>query len=196
MMVQDRGGAGFGALEEATQNLIGATASNKNLSNVFSSFSSGTPQIYLDIDRVKAKTLNVPLSNVFSTLQIALGSSYVNDITLFGRSFQVNAQADARFRRLPGDILTLKARSSSGAMVPLGTLAAISEITAPSSVLRYNLYPAADIVGGTAPGVSSGQAVTIMQDLAKKNLPTSPTSKSSPATSRSSSSRSACSSSS
>ena len=173
MMVQDRGGAGFGALEEATQNLVDAANKNHDLSNVFTSFSSGTPQIYLDIDRVKAKTLNVPLNNIFSTLQISLGSAYVNDLTLFGRSYKVNAQADARFRESPGDILNLKARSSSGAMVPLGTLGTVEEVTAPATVLRYNLYPAADIVGGTAPGVSSGQSVSIMENLAKKNLPRS-----------------------
>ncbi len=173
LMVQDRGGAGFGALEEATQNLVDAANGDRSLTSVFTSFSSGTPQIYLDIDRVKAKTLNVPLSNIFSTLQISLGSAYVNDLTLFGRSYKVNAQADSRFRESPGDILNLKARSNSGAMVPLGTLGAISEITAPATVLRYNLYPAADIVGATAPGVSSGQAVAIMETLAKKSLPRS-----------------------
>ena len=173
LIVQDRGGAGFDALEEAAQNLAGSTRDNPSLSNVFSSFSAGTPQVYLDIDRVKAKALNVPLSNIFSTLQISLGSAYVNDLTLFGRSYKVNVQADARFREVPEDILNLKARSATGAMVPLGTLGAISEITAPSTVLRYNLYPAADIVGATARGVSSGQAVTIMQNLAKKNLPRS-----------------------
>ena len=172
-MVQDRGGAGFGALEEATRNLVDAANDNRDLANVFTSFSSGTPQIYLDIDRVKAKTLNVPLSNIFSTLQISLGSAYVNDLTLFGRSYKVNAQADSRFRESPNDILNLKARSSSGAMVPLGTLGTVKEITAPATVLRYNLYPAADIVGGTAPGVSSGQAVSIMENLAKKSLPRS-----------------------
>ena len=173
LLVQDRGGAGFGALEEATQNLVDAANGNKDLANVFTSFSSGTPQIYLDIDRVKAKTLNVPLSNIFSTLQISLGSAYINDLTLFGRSYKVNAQADSRFRESPGDILNLKARSSSGAMVPLGTLGTVEEVTAPATVLRYNLYPAADIVGGTAPGVSSGQAVSIMENLAKKSLPRS-----------------------
>ena len=173
LMVQDRGGAGFGALEEATRNLVDAANNNRDLASVFTSFSSGTPQIYLDIDRVKAKTLNVPLSNIFSTLQISLGSAYVNDLTLFGRSYKVNAQADSRFRESPNDILNLKARSSSGAMVPLGTLGTVKEITAPATVLRYNLYPAADIVGGTAPGVSSGQAVSIMENLAKKSLPRS-----------------------
>ena len=173
MMVQDRGGAGFSALEEATQNLVDAANKNHDLSNVFTSFSSGTPQIYLDIDRVKAKTLDVPLSNIFSTLQISLGSAYVNDLTLFGRSYKVNAQADSRFRETPGDILNLKARSNSGAMVPLGTLGTVEEVTAPATVLRYNLYPAADIVGATAPGVSSGQSVSIMENLAKKSLPRS-----------------------
>ncbi|MFZ4776440.1 MAG: efflux RND transporter permease subunit, partial [Terrimicrobiaceae bacterium] len=173
LMVQDRGGMGYDALEEATQNLVGAASKTVGLTNVFSSFSSGTPQLFVDIDRVKAKTLDVPLSNIFSTLQISLGSSYVNDITLFGRSFQVNAQADSRFRLVPEDILKLQARSNSGAMVPLATLGAVSEITAPGSVTRYNLYPAADIVGGTATGVSSGQAATIMERLAKQNLPRS-----------------------
>ncbi len=173
MMVQDRGGMGFTALEEATDSLVADANKNPSLTGVFTSFSSGTPQLYVDIDRVKAKSLNVPLSNVFSTLQILLGSSYVNDITLFGRSFQVNAQADARFRVLPQDILRLQARSNSGAMVPLATLGTVSEITAPATVTRYNLYPAADIVGSTKPGVSSGQAVTIMQRLAEKSLPRS-----------------------
>ena len=172
LMVQDRGGMGYEALEEAAQNLA-AAGKNPKLTNLFSSFSSGTPQLFLDIDRVKAKSLDVPLSSIFSTLQISLGSAYVNDITLFGRSFQVNAQADSRFRVVPEDILRLKARSNSGAMVPLATLGSVSEITAPASVLRYNLYPAADIVGGTVAGVSSGQAVTIMQGLAKKTLPRS-----------------------
>lgn len=173
LMVQDRGGMGFEALEEAASNLVDATRKENQLANVFSSFSSGTPQLFVDIDRVKAKALNVPLGSIFSTLQIELGSSYVNDITLFGRSFQVTAQADARFREQPEDILRLKARSNTGAMVPLATLGTVSEITAPASVLRYNLYPAADVVGGTAPGASSGQAVTIMESLAKANLPRS-----------------------
>jgi multidrug efflux pump len=173
MMVQDRGGMGFDALEEATENLVAAGSKNRDLAGVFTSFSSGTPQLFVDIDRVKAKSLNVPLSNIFSTLQISLGSTYVNDITLFGRSFQVNAQADSRFRVVPEDILQLQARSNSGAMVPLATLGTVAEITAPATVLRYNLYPSADIVGATAPGVSSGQAVSIMGALAKENLPRS-----------------------
>lgn len=173
LMVQDRGGMGFDALAEATKNLAADANANADITGAFTSFSAATPQLYVEIDRVKAKSLNVPLSNVFSTLQIFLGSSYVNDLTLFGRSFQVNAQADSMFRVLPEDILKLQARSSSGAMVPLATLGDVREITAPATVTRYNLYPAADIVGSTAPGVSSGQAVTIMQNLAAKSLPRS-----------------------
>ncbi len=173
LMVQDRGGAGFPALEEATQNLAALASQSPAISGAFSSFSADTPQLYVDIDRVKAKALNVPLSSIFSTLQIALGSSYVNDLTLFGRSYQVTAQADAKFRVLPEDILKLQARSNNGSMVPLATLADVREITAPATVLRYNLYPAADIVGSPAPGTSSGQAVAVMQDLARDHLPRS-----------------------
>ncbi|MDX2080254.1 MAG: multidrug efflux RND transporter permease subunit [Terrimicrobiaceae bacterium] len=173
MMIQDRGGAGFDALEEATRNLAAEASRQPGIAGAFTSFDANTPQLYVDIDRVKAKALNVPLSSIFSTLQISLGSSYVNDLTLFGRSYQVTAQADSRFRVLPEDILKLQARSNTGAMVPLATLASVREITAPASVQRYNLYTAADIVGAPAPGTSSGQAVTIMETLADSKLPRS-----------------------
>ena len=173
MMIQDRGGMGFTALEEATQNLVASASDSPLIGTAFTSFSSNTPQLFVEIDRVKAKTLNVPLGDVFNTLQIYLGSTYVNDVTLFGRSFQVNAQADSSFRILPEDILRLEARSASGAMVPLATLADVREITAPATVLRYNLYPAADIVAAPAPGASSGQIVTVLEDLARSELPAS-----------------------
>lgn len=171
MMVQDRAGAGFGALEETTLNLIDLANSLPQVENLFTSFNSNTPQLYLNIDRVKAKSLNVPLTNVFSTLQIELGSAYVNDTTLFGRSYPVTAQAEARFRQQPEDILRLETRSATGAIVPLATLATVEEITAPASVTRYNLYPAADLMGAPAPGASSGQAIAAMETLAKQNLP-------------------------
>jgi multidrug efflux pump len=173
MMIQDRGGMGFSALAEAAANLADHAGENPSLRGVFSSFNAATPQLFFDIDREKAKALHVPLANVFNTLQISLGSAYVNDITLFGRSFQVNAQADAHFREQPEDLLKLQAPSSSGAMVPLATLGTVTEILAPASVLRYNLYPAADLLGDTAPGVSSGQAVRLMETLAKTTLPRS-----------------------
>jgi multidrug efflux pump len=173
MMVQDRGGMGYEALEEAARQLVAAAQESPVIAGAFTSFSSGTPQLFFEIDRVKAKVLGVPLSSIFSTLQIALGSSYVNDVTLFGRSFQVTAQADARFREQPGDLLKLQARSQSGAMVPLATLGEIQEITAPATVQRYNLYPAADLVAVGAPGSSSGQVITVLENLAATNLPRS-----------------------
>ncbi len=173
LMVQDRGGAGLGALAEVTGILVDAANHNPSIKGAFTSFEADTPQLYLDIDRVKAKSLDVPLSNIFSTLQIELGSLYVNDLTLFGRSYQVAAQADSPFRLVPEDILKLRARSNRGAMVPLATLGTVREISAPATVLRYNLYAASDVLGDGAPGVSSGQAVTIMEGLAKEHLPLS-----------------------
>ncbi len=173
LMVQDRGGAGFPALAEATGNLVGAAADNPSISGAFTSFNADTPQLYFDIDRVKAKSLDVSLSSIFSTLQIELGSSYVNDLTLFGRSYQVTAQADAPYRLVPEDILRLRVHSNGGAMVPLATLGTVREVAAPATVTRYNLYPAADVLGDGAPGVSSGQAVSVMESLAKQSLPLS-----------------------
>ena len=173
LMVQDRAAAGYGALAEATGNLVDAANSNLSLAGAFTSFAADTPQLYLDIDRVKAKSLDVPLNEIFGTLQTQLGSFYANDLTLFGRSYQVTVQADAPFRLVPDDILKLRVRSNRGAMVPLATLGTVREITAPATVTRYNLYPAADIFGDGAPGVSSGQAVSIMEGLARENLPPS-----------------------
>ena len=173
LMVQDRAGAGSGALAEATGNLVDAANGNPSFAGAFTSFEADTPQLYLDIDRVKAKSLDVPLNEIFDTLQTQLGSFYANDLTLFGRSYQVVVQADAPFRLVPEDILKLRVRSNRGAMVPLATLGTVREITAPSTVTRYNLYPASDIFGDGAPGVSSGQAVTIMEVLARENLPPS-----------------------
>jgi multidrug efflux pump len=173
MMVQDQSGAGYVALEEATANLIDLGRALPQVENLFTSFNSQTPQLFLNIDRVKAKALDVPLANVFSALQIGLGSAYVNDTTLFGRSYPVTAQAESGFRQRPEDILRLEARSRSGGIVPFGTLATVEEITAPASVTRYNLYPAADLSGAPAPGVSSGQAIDAMENLAARSLPVS-----------------------
>ncbi len=173
LMIQDRGGAGYDALDEATGNLVDAAGASPVISRAFTSFSARTPQLYVDVDRVKAKTLGVPLDNIFSTLQISLGSAYVNDVTLFGRSFQVNAQADSRFRLVPSDILQLQTRSLDGDMVPLSTLATVREVTAPATVLRYNLYAAADLIAAPAPGASSGQAMQALTALAGEKLPRS-----------------------
>ncbi len=172
LQVQDRGGSGPMALEGAVQELAEeGNAQRGRLTGLFSSFTANQPQIYLEVDRIKAKSLKVDLNDVFATLQAYLGSSYVNDITRFNRNWQVNVQADARFRLQPEDIGRLEVRNASGARVPLSTLLTVHDVTGPAIVNHYNLYPSAEITGNTAPGTSSGQAITIMNALAKKELP-------------------------
>ncbi len=172
MQVQDRTDAGLVALEAATNELVAAANQQPGLTRVFSPFSTRTPQLYAEVDRTKAKKLNVPLTNIFDTLQIYLGSLYVNDFNLFGRIYRVTAQAEDSFRAQPEDINRLKTRSSSGAMVPLGSLIDVRRVSGPDRVVRYNLFPSAEIIGDTAPGFSSGQAIDAMEKLARKVLPT------------------------
>jgi NodT family efflux transporter outer membrane factor (OMF) lipoprotein len=169
--VQDRSGAGLMALQSATEALADAGNQQPGLVGLFTPFNANTPQLYADIDRTKATQLNVPLNNLFDTLQVYLGSSYVNDFNLFGRTYRVTAQADGPFRNDPDEIARLKTRSASGAMVPLGSLVDIHRTTGPDRVLRYNMYPAAEINGDTAPGVGSGQAIATMERLAAEVLP-------------------------
>ena len=173
MQVQDRGGAGLQALQGATYQLMAAANQQTNLQGVFTSYRAGVPQLFVDVDRIKAKTKRVALSEVFDTLQIYLGSLYVNDFNLFGRTYQVTAQADAPFRREPKNILELKTRNAAGEMVPLGTLVEVRETTGPDKIVRYNMYPSAELTGTPAPGVSSGQAIALMERLARENLPSS-----------------------
>jgi multidrug efflux pump len=172
MELQDRAGAGLQALQAATFQLAGEANRDPRLRGVFSTFSASAPQLDLDVDRLKAKSMGVPLASVFDTLQIYLGSLYVNDFNLFGRTYQVTAQADGPFRREPADILRLKARNAQGDMVPLGALVAVHSAVGPESVVRYNMFPAADITGNAAPGISSGQAIGIMEKIVKDKLPT------------------------
>ncbi len=171
LYVEDRGDNGLDALFGATQSLIGKAAQTPGLAGVFSSFTINTPQLDAEVDRVKAKTQGVPLQNVFETMQINLGSLYVNDFNRFGRTYQVVAQADAQFREKPEDILRLKTRNAAGQLVPLGSLVSVHEAYGPDRVMRYNGYPAAEINGAPAPGYSSGQAEAIIQKLADENLP-------------------------
>ncbi len=138
---------------------------------MFSTFTVNVPQLDADIDRVKAKQQGVPLQNLFETMQIYLGSLYVNDFNRFGRTYQVIAQADAQFRDHPEDITRLKTRNAKGQMVPLGTLVKVTETHGPDRAMRYNGYPAAEINGGPAPGFSSGQAEALIAKLANDNLP-------------------------
>jgi multidrug efflux pump len=169
--VQDRTGAGLVALQTAAEQLVAAGGSQPGLAGVFTPFRANIPQLYAEIDRTKAKMLDVPLDNVFSTLQTYLGSAYVNDFNMFGRTYQVNVQAAGPFRDEPGDIMRLKTRNTSGGMVPLGSLVNVRQTTGPDRVLRYNMFPAAEINGDTAPGVSSGQALATMEQLARQVLP-------------------------
>ncbi len=171
MIVQDRGGLGLPALEKATWELAGAANQNPKLTQVFSTTDSSTPQYYLDIDRTRAEMLDVPVENVFETLQIFLGSRYVNDFNLFGKTYQVIAQADAPYRLEPTDIMRLRAENTNGDMVPLGSIVKIKQIQGPDRIVRYNLYPAAELQGTGVPGVSTGEALIEMEKLASKILP-------------------------
>jgi multidrug efflux pump subunit AcrB len=151
--------------------MIAKGSSGHGLVGLFTSFRSQVPQLYLDIDRRKVETLDVPIASLFSTLQSYLGSTYVNDFNFVNRTDQVNIQADARFRIQPESIGQMYTRNNKNQMVPLGTLMSIQEVTGPDKVMHYNIYPSAEINGNTLPGVSSGQAIDAMQTLAAQNLP-------------------------
>jgi hydrophobe/amphiphile efflux-1 (HAE1) family protein len=171
MMIEDRGGAGPQALQGAVYAMMGAAGQTQGLQQVFSLFETQTPQLYLDIDRTKAQLLGVKLPDVFGALQVYLGSIYVNDFNLFGRTFRVQAQADAPFRLDTKDVLNLRVRNDSGSTVPLGSFTTVRDISGPYRLPRYNLYPAAELDGQPAPGYSQGQAIEMMQQLAAKVLP-------------------------
>jgi len=171
LYVEDRADLGYDALFQNMQGVIGKAYQTPGLSGTFSMFTVNVPQLDADIDRVKAKTQGVPLQNLFETLQIYLGSLYVNDFNRFGRTFEVVAQADAPYRASAEDITRLKTRNDKGEMVPLGSIVKVTETHGPDRVMRYNGYPAAEINGGPAPGYSSGQAEAAMSKLIEDNLP-------------------------
>jgi multidrug efflux pump len=171
LQLQDRGDLGSQALQAAAETIIEKGTAQPGLVGLFSSFRANQPQLYLDVNRTQAKTLGVSLDDVFNTLQVYLGSAYTNDFTRFGRNWQVNVQADAAFRISPEDIGKLKVRNAAGDMVPLAALVSVRDTTGPAIVNRYNMFPSAEVSGGTAPGVSSGQAIAIMEQIAKQELP-------------------------
>jgi hydrophobe/amphiphile efflux-1 (HAE1) family protein len=171
MMIQDRAGRGPEALQAAVFAMMGRAAQTPGVLNVFSLFETSTPQLYLDIDRQKAQLLGVNVADVFATLQTYIGSTYVNDFNLFGRSYRVMAQAEDRFRQDARDVLALRVRNTQGETVPLGSFTTVRDIAGPYRVPRYNLYPAAELDGAPAPGYSQGQAIEIMQQLAAQTLP-------------------------
>ena len=171
LQVQERTGSEVKRVLAATQDLMGRARQNPNLSGVFTTFSAGSPQVYLEIDREKARMLNVPIASIFETLQYNIGTAYVNDFNAFGRVYQVRAQAEQRYRLDVQDIQRLRVRSSTGALVPLGTLVDVREMTGPDLVQRYNMYVSVPLQGNAAPGVSSGQALETMERLARETLP-------------------------
>jgi hydrophobe/amphiphile efflux-1 (HAE1) family protein len=171
MMVEDRAGRGSQELQSAVFAMMSRAAQTPGVMQVFSLFENSTPQLYLDIDRTKAELLGVNMSDVFGSLQTFLGSSYVNDFNLFGRTFRVTAQADSRYRLDAKDVLNIRVRNTSGDTVPLGSFATVRDISGPYRVPRYNLYPAAELDGAAAAGYSQGEAIQIMDKLAAETLP-------------------------
>src|ERR1700747_1617452 len=171
LMVEDRNNLGPQALANATHALVAAANKDPNFANVFTLYNAGSPSLYADIDREKAEKLQLTPTDVFSTLQLYLGSQYVNDFNYLGRTFQVLAEGDEAFRQTPDQIVRLKVRNTSGEMVPVGSVASLHDETAPYRIPRYNLYPAADVLGVAAPGVASDTAMARMEVLAKEVLP-------------------------
>ena len=171
MLVQDKQSRGPQALEAAVQDLVGAANKTPGLVGVFTLFNTRTPKVFADIDRTRAQILGVPITRVFEAMQVYLGSAYVNDFNILGRTYQVVAQADEPFRRDTHDIAQLKTRNSAGQMVPIGSVAQFRDITGPYRVPRYDLYPAAEVQGATLPGYSSSYGIAMMERLATERLP-------------------------
>ncbi|WCT74761.1 multidrug efflux RND transporter permease subunit [Sphingomonas naphthae] len=171
MMIEDRSGAGYAALAAATMQMMAGANAQPGVAGAFSTFNVGTPRLTADIDRERAERMGVPVQNVFSTLSAYLGSAYINDFNFLGRTFRVTAQADAPYRNQPSDIPQLKTRSATGQMVPLAAVLDVKNDAGPYRVVRYNLYPAAELQGDTKPGFSTGQSLKQMEELAAKTLP-------------------------
>jgi hydrophobe/amphiphile efflux-1 (HAE1) family protein len=171
IMLEDRGGLGSQALVRAANALVDAANKDPDFVGVFTLFNAGSPSMYADIDRQKAEKVGLTPTDVFSTLQVYLGSQYVNDFNYLGRTYEVIVQADGQFRLTPRDITRLKARNASGEMVPIGTVAQLTDTTVPYRVPRYNLFPAAEVQGVAAPGVATGTALHRMEELAHQVLP-------------------------
>ncbi|MQB19195.1 multidrug efflux RND transporter permease subunit [Agrobacterium tumefaciens] len=171
MQIEDRAGFGYQTLDEVTKAFLGKAYQTPELAGLFSSFQINVPQLYADLDRAKAEQLGVSVTDVFETLQIYLGSLYVNDFNAFGRTYSVRVQADAKFRSQAEDIGQLKVRSSNGQMIPLSALLKVNATTGPERTTRYNGFLSADINGGPAPGFSSGEAQAAIERIASETLP-------------------------
>ncbi len=173
LIIEDRGNLGLGELQRVGDQIVARCGRTPGLQGLYNSSRVGTPWLYLDVDRTKCMALGVNVSDVFSTLQVYLASYYVNNYNQFGRTWQVNVQADAAFRDRVNDIRRLQVRNNQGQMVQLGTLLDVRDTRGPAMLMRYNLYSAAAITGNTAPGTSSGEAIALMQQIADKEMPQS-----------------------
>jgi multidrug efflux pump len=171
LMVEDRAGVGVGVLQAQTDNLVQQAKDVPGLVGLNSVFRANTPQFFVDVDRTKCKAMGVSLGEVFDALQVNLGGLYVNDFNQFGRTWQVNVQADAPFRMDRDDVRRLRVRNARGQMVPIGAVMTVDDEAGPFVVNRYNMYPAASITGASIPGMSSGDVIATMERLAKENLP-------------------------
>jgi multidrug efflux pump len=171
MQIEDRAGLGYEALNDGLKAFMAKAATAPELVGLFSSYQINVPQLYADIDRTKARQLRVPVTSVFDTMQIYLGSLYVNDFNKFGRTYTVRVQADAKFRAHADDVGLLKVRSDTGEMVPLSALLRIKESSGPDRAMRYNGFLTADLNGGAAPGYSTGQAKAAVERIAAETFP-------------------------
>ncbi|WP_297493650.1 efflux RND transporter permease subunit [Acidocella sp.] len=171
MEIEDRQNQGYVALSNAVHALMAAANKVPGLTGVFTAFNANSPDVYVDIDRAKAEMLGVPPAQIFDTMQVYLGSAYINDFNYLGRTYQVTAQADGQFRDNIQDISRLETRNDQGQMVPIGSVATFSTVTAPYRVPLYNLFPTAELEGSTLPGVSSSYALAAMEKLAAQVLP-------------------------
>ncbi|MHC4553396.1 MAG: efflux RND transporter permease subunit [Planctomycetota bacterium] len=171
--LQDRGGAGTMLLQTIADDMVFEGNTNPTLTRMSSGLRGTVPQLYLDIDRIKAKNMNVPLQTIFNTLQSNLGSLYVNDFNYFGKTFKVMMQADHHFREKVEDITRLEVRNTAGQMIPLETLIEVKEVAGPQAISRYNLYPTSKISGSPGPGKSTGESIIAMETMADEILPSS-----------------------
>jgi len=171
LRLEDRGGVGRQQMQQFVQELVADGNAQSKLRSVASSYRAGVPQLYADIDREKAKKLGLALQDVFSTLSVNLGSAYVNDFNKFGRTWQVNVQAESRFRYRADQVQQLQVRTGRGDMVPLGSLVKVRESMGPDRVVRYNLYPSAALNGANAVGVSTGEALDVVEDMIRQKQP-------------------------
>ncbi len=173
LILEDRGGLGLDELQRVSEQVVARGNKTAGLQGLFNSARADTPWLYLDFDRTKCMALGVAVSDVFTTLQVYLGSYYVNNFNEFGRTWQVNVQADRAFREQVADILRLQVRNSQGQMIRLGTMMSVRDTSGPVAVMRYNMYAATAVTGNPAPGTSSGQAIARMQEVANRALPES-----------------------